>query len=328
MAKPVFSAKHFHDEQAAFDHIEALLWPNGPVCPHCGGEGYAMKVIGKASVRKDGTVKPAPIRLGVKKCRACQVQFTVRVGTIFEDSRAPMHVWLQAIALLAASKKGMSSNQLSRTLGVTLKTAWFMSHRIRMAMTAGGSRGPLGGAGKVVEVDETYFGKVEKPRTVRADGRPYNPRGARGPANKRPIIALVERGGQARVFHVAEATKKTVAKLLEENVDRRSRLHTDESNLYPAIGKTFAAHETVAHKAGEYARGDVHNNTAEGFFGVFKKGMSGVYQHCAEKHLHRYVGEFAFRLGDGDVSRHTLDRLASLFSAALGCRLTYKDLIA
>jgi transposase-like protein len=172
MAKPVFSAKHFHDEQAAFDHIEALLWPNGPVCPHCGGEGDAMKVIGKASVRKDGTVKPAPIRIGVKKCRACQVQFTVRVGTIFEDSRAPMHVWLQAIALLTASKKGMSSNQLSRTLGVTLKTAWFMSHRIRMAMSAGGSRGPMGGAGKVVEVDETYFGKVENETDVRADGKP------------------------------------------------------------------------------------------------------------------------------------------------------------
>lgn len=144
MAKLVLSAKHFHDEQAAFDHIEALLWPNGPVCPHCGGEGYAMRVIGKASVRKDGTVKPAPVRIGVKKCRACQVQFTVRVGTIFEDSRAPMHVWLQAIALLTASKKGMSSNQLSRVLGVTLKTAWFMSHRIRMAMT-GGARGPMGG---------------------------------------------------------------------------------------------------------------------------------------------------------------------------------------
>lgn len=153
MSKPALSGKHFHDEQAAFDYIEARLWPEGPICPHCGGEGYAMKpVIGKASVRKDGTVTPAPRRLGVKKCRACQVQFTVRVGTIFEESRAPLHLWLQAIALLAASKKGISSNQLHRMLGVTLKTAWFMSHRIRMAMAPSGRLPPLGGEGKVVEV--------------------------------------------------------------------------------------------------------------------------------------------------------------------------------
>jgi transposase-like protein len=173
MAKPSLSAKHFHDEQAAFDHIEAMLWPSGPVCPHCGGEGYAMNVIGKASVRKDGTVKPAPRRIGVKKCRACQVQFTVRVGTIFEDSRAPMHVWLQAIALITSSKKGVSSNQLHRTLGVTLKTAWFMSHRIRMAMAPGGSLPPLGGEGKVVEVDETYHGKVANPAEMRKDGAEF-----------------------------------------------------------------------------------------------------------------------------------------------------------
>lgn len=178
----------------------------------------------------------------------------------------------------------------------------------------------------IVEADETYFGKVDSPVTVRTDGRPFSgSKRGRGPANKRAVIALVERGGQARVFHVAEANKRTVAKVLRENVDPRSRLHTDESRLYPQVGKEFAAHETVQHTGGEYARGDVHVNSAEGFFGVFKKGMSGVYQHCSEKHLHRYVGEFEFRfnnrtkLGVDDAKR--ADRA---IAGAEGKRLTYR----
>ena len=332
MAKPVFSAKHFHDEQAAFDHIEALLWPNGPVCPHCGGEGYAMKVIGKASVRKDGTVKPAPIRLGVKKCRACQVQFTVRVGTIFEDSRAPMHVWLQAIALLAASKKGMSSNQLSRTLGVTLKTAWFMSHRIRMAMTSGGMRGPMGGAGKVVEVDETYFGKVKNETDVRADGKPMKKKG-RGTGsslrNRRAIVALIERGGSARTFHVAEANLEIVSRILRENVDPQSKLHTDGHTMYRRIGKEFAEHKFVDHSRDEYVRyeetGIVHNNSAESYFSVFKRGMKGVYQHCSEKHLHRYLAEFEYRFNNRvALGVDDEQRAETVIAQVVGKRLTYK----
>jgi transposase-like protein len=278
-------------------------------------------------------VKPAPRRIGVKKCRACQVQFTVRVGTIFEDSRAPLHLWLQAIAFMTASKKGVSSNQLHRTLGVTLKTAWFMSHRIRMAMAPGGKLPPMGGAGKVVEVDETYHGKVENPADLRKDtGKPLK-RGKRGvnagPANKRPIIALVERGGSARTFHVAEANLETVAKIVRDNIDPASRLHTDASSLYLGVGKEFAEHESVRHSMGEYvkydANGAIHNNSAESYFSVFKRGMKGVYQHCSEKHLHRYLSEFDFRhnarvaLGVDDAARAD-----KLLAGVTGKRLTYK----
>jgi hypothetical protein len=329
MSKSGLSAKHFHDEQAAFDHIEGLLWPNGPVCPHCGGEGYALKpVIGKASVRKDGTVKPAPRRLGVKKCRACQVQFTVRVGTIFEDSRAPMHIWLQAIALMAASKKGISSNQLSRTLGVTLKTAWFMSHRIRMAMTAGRMRGPMGGAGKVVEVDETYFGKVEHETDTRMDGKPMRRRRSSS-KNNRAVVALVERGGSARTFHVAEANIATVQKILRENIDPASRLHTDASPLYTTVGKEFAEHDSVRHTLGEYVKyrgGEaIHNNSCESYFSVFKRGMKGVYQHCSEKHLHRYLAEFEYRFNNRvALGVDDEQRAETVIAQVVGKRLTYK----
>ncbi|MBX3430739.1 MAG: IS1595 family transposase [Hyphomonadaceae bacterium] len=308
-----FDAPQFQTEEAARAYIEALRWPNGVrVCGKCGaiGTDYPTKRTGR-------------YRCGQKECRK---DFTVMTGTVMEASHIKLNVWLMAFYLMASSKKGMSAHQLHRSLDITYKSAWFLAHRIRLAMANGDlMSGPIGGPGQIVEADETYWGKVEAPRSVRFDGRPYHKSGARGPANKRPIIALVERGGQARVFHVAEASKKTVAKLLEEHVDRRSRLHTDESNLYPAVGKSFAAHETVKHKAGEYARGDVHNNTAEGFFGVFKKGMSGVYQHCAEKHLHRYVGEFEFRfnhrvkLGWSDKARAD----AALVGAE-GKRLTYR----
>lgn len=308
-----FDAPHFQSETEARRYIEALRWPNGQrVCGKCGsiGTDYPTKREGR-------------YRCGQKECRK---DFTVTTGTVMESSHIKLNVWLMAFYLMASSKNGMSAHQLHRSLDITYKSAWFLAHRIRLAMANGGLlSGPIGGPGQIVEADETYFGKVETPRTVRADGRPYNPRGHRGPANKRAIVALVERGGQARVFHVAEATKKTLAKIIDENVDRRSRLHTDESTLYPALGKSFASHETVKHKAGEYARGDVHNNTAEAFFGVFKKGMSGVYQHCAEKHLHRYVGEFEFRfnhrvkLGWSDKARAD----AALVGAE-GKRLTYR----
>lgn len=313
-----FDAPQFKTEEAARAYIEALRWPNGVrVCGKCGtvGGDYPTK-------------RPGRYRCGQKECRK---DFTVMTGTVMEASHIKLNVWLMAFYLMASSKKGMSAHQLHRSLDITYKSAWFLAHRIRLAMANGGLlAGPIGGPGKVVEADETYYGKVETPTTVRADGRPYN-RGFsgkgnyRGVANKRAIIALVERGGQARVFHVAEATKKTVAKIIDENVDRRSRLHTDESLLYPQVGKSFASHETVHHKAGEYARGDVTTNNAEGFFGVFKKGMSGVYQHCSEKHLHRYVGEFEFRfnhrikLGWSDKARAD----AALVGAE-GKRLTYR----
>jgi len=328
MAKSVLSQKHFHDEAAAFAYLEGKLWPQGPVCPKCGGEGYALHgVMGKATKSA-----PAQERLGLKKCRACRAQFTVRIGTVFEESRAPLHLWLQAIALLAASKKGISANQLHRTLGVTLKTAWFMAHRIRMAMApARGSLPPMGGYGKVVEIDETYHGKVANPSDLRYDGKPLKKKGqgARGPSNKRSIVSLIERGGSARTFHVAQADAATVHKIIRENVDMKSRLHTDGSPLYKGIGKEFAGHKSVEHSMDEYVRYEaeetVHNNSCESYFSVFKRGMKGVYQHCSEKHLHRYLAEFDYRhntrvaLGVGDEAR-----AEKLIAQVVGKRLTYR----
>lgn len=329
MSKSVFSRAHFHDEAAAFAYLEGKLWPQGPVCPKCGGEGYALSGV------KD---KKGRERLGLKKCRACRAQFTLRIGTIFEDSHAPLHLWLQAIALMAASKKGISSNQLSRVLGVQLKTAWHMSHRIRLAMAPSGKMPPMGGAGRVVEVDETYHGKVENPSELRTDGKKFKSRkrGAHdsnksvfGPANKRPIIALVERGGSARTFHVEEANVETVAKIVRDNIDPRSRLHTDASSLYLGVGKEFAEHGSVRHSMGEYVKyeenGAIHNNSAESYFSVFKRGMKGVYQHCSEKHLHRYLAEFDYRHNTRvAVGMNDDQRADNLITQVVGKRLTYK----
>lgn len=308
-----FDAPHFQSETEARKYIEALRWPNGVrVCGKCGviGGDYPTKREGR-------------YRCGQKECRK---DFTVTTGTVMESSHIKLNVWLMAFYLMASSKKGMSAHQLHRSLDVTYKTAWFLCHRIRLAMANGGLAGPMGGAGQVVEADETYFGPVKNPGTLRGDGRPYKKGGKQtGPANKRPIVALVERGGQARVFHVVEANRETVTKILRENVDPASRLHTDESKLYSKVGQEFAAHETVKHTAGEYARGDVHNNSAEGFFNVFKRGMRGVYQHCDEKHLHRYLSEFEFRhntrtkLGWTDTQR-----AQRAIEGAEGKRLTYR----
>jgi len=319
MAKSVLAAAHFHDEAAAFAYLEGKLWPQGPVCPKCGGEGYALTGV------KD---KKGRERLGLKKCRACRAQFTLRIGTIFEDSHAPLHIWLQAIALMAASKKGISSNQLSRVLGVQLKTAWHMSHRIRMAMAPSGKLPPMGGAGKVVEADETYFGKSELQTDVRLDGKPMKRRKS-SHRNRRAVVALVERGGSARTFHVEDANIATVQKILRENVDRQSYLQTDASPLYTAVGKEFADHDSVRHTMGEYVKyrdgAAIHNNSAESYFSVFKRGMKGVYQHCSEKHLHRYLAEFDYRhntrvaLGMNDQQRAD-----KLITQVVGKRLTYK----
>ncbi|MBL8658596.1 MAG: IS1595 family transposase [Rhodospirillales bacterium] len=307
-----FSDPHFHNEAAAYVYVEARVWPNGPVCPRCGG----MERIGKMG----GT----STRIGTYKCYACRKPFTVKIGTIFESSHVKMRLWLQAIYLLACSKKGVSANQLHRILGVTLKTAWFMAHRIREAMRDGGLE-PLGGSGKTVEADETYFGQQADPQpSPQRQGRPYKKRG-RGPAGKRAILGLVERNGRVRTFHVAQATKENVKDLVASNISRESRLCTDESRLYTEIGSTFADHQAVCHSAGEYVRGDVHSNTIESYFSVFKRGMKGVYQHCAEKHLHRYLAEFDFRhntrvaFGVDDQSR-----ASKIVVGVIGKRLTYR----
>ncbi len=256
------------------------------------------------------------------------MDFSVTVGTVMERSKIPLHKWMMGFYLMCASKKGISAHQLHRALGITYQSAWFMCHRIREAMRDGGLAGPLGGSGKVVEADETYFGPIakDKIRTKTTSGRPYTKGGRTGPSNKRAIVALVERGGNLRSFHVAVADKSSVQAIVAENVARESHLFTDESKLYHGADHHFASHETVKHSAKEYVRGAVHTNTIEGAFSIFKRGMKGVYQHCAEKHLHRYLAEFDFRynhrvgLGHSDI-----DRTYAAIRGTTGKRLTYKQ---
>jgi len=311
----VLSAAHFHDEQAAYDVVEARLWPNGPICPHCGGADRAYTLKGKST------------RIGVRKCGHCRKQFTVKVGTIFEDSHVPMTKWLQAIYLLCCSKKGISSHQLYRILGVSLKTAWFISHRIREAMRDG-TLGPLGGGSGTVEADETYFGEQDNPvPSPQRKGRPFTKRGKTGPSGKRAVLGLVERGGKLRYMHVERADRETITRIVRENVTREAALMTDESRLYIEAGGEMASHETVKHSVHEYVRdGVIHTNTIEGSFSIFKRGMRGVYQHCREKHLHRYLAEFEFRynnrtaLGVTDAARADTALLG-----VIGKRLSYRQ---
>jgi transposase-like protein len=308
----VLSDRHFHDEAAAYKFVEARIWPNGPTCPHCGGVERISKMEGKST------------RIGTYKCYQCRKPFTVKIGTIFEASHVKLNHWLQAIFLIASSKKGISSNQLHRTLGVTLKTAWFISHRIREAMRDC-KLGPLGGNGMIVEADETYFGSRADKRTTRTSGEPFIKKGKSGPSNKRAVLGLIERGGSVRTFHVAQATKVNVAELVTDNVARESTLYTDESRLYRGMGEHFTTHNWVKHSAGEYVRGVVHSNTIESYFSIFKRGMRGTYQHCAEKHLHRYLAEFDFRhnqrvaLGVNDEAR-----AGRILDGVVGKRLTYE----
>jgi transposase-like protein len=304
MAKSVLSAKHFHDEEAAYQWVEARVWPNGPVCPHCQETKRVSKMKGKAT------------RIGLHKCYACRRQFRVTNKTVFEASHVPLHLWLQAFALLTSSKKGISTNQLHRTLGVTLKTAWFMSHRIRLAMVDTGFT-PLGGAGKFVEIDETLHGRIE--------GAPKHVGRGEHFSFRNMILTLVERQGSARSFHIDGATMGTVMPIVRANVARETAVMTDEYSIYGRLGDDFARHEAVNHKADEWVRGDAYTNTVEGYFSIFKRGMKGVYQHCSEKHLHRYLAEFDFRysnrvkLGIDDAAR--ADRA---LKGIVGKRLTYR----
>lgn len=305
--------KIYSDEEAARKHLEALQWPEGPVCPHCGN----------ADQERIKAMQGKSTRPGVYKCNECRKPFSVTVGTVFERSHIPLSKWLYAVHLMTASKKGISAHQLHRTLKVTYKSAWFMAHRIREAM-ADNVRGPMGGNGSIVEADETYFGKPEEIYvSPQRKGRPFLK--GHKKRNSRPIVSLVERGGRVRSFHVASADKDTVGAIVRENVDRDTRLHTDESRLYAGSEMHFAAHETVKHAIKEYARGDVTTNSVEGYFSIFKRGMRGVYQHCKEKHLHRYLAEFDFRynnriaLGVNDEAR--ADEAAR---SIRGKRLTYR----
>jgi transposase-like protein len=300
----ILSKKHFHDEAAAFAYLEATLWPNGPTCPHCGNADASRitRLEGKAH------------RIGVHKCNECRQQFTVKVGTVFEHGRIPLHKFLQAVYLMSASKKGVSAHQLHRILEVTYKTAWFLAHRIREAMRDGKLAPPMmGGPGKVVEVDETLQGKQ--------DGHAQ----AKGAYHMNVVLTLVERGGESRTFHVDGTTVATLMPILRANIHKETVVMTDEASWYQQLGGYFFSHDTVNHRQKEYVRGDITTNTVEGFFSIFKRGMKGVYQHCSEKHLHRYVAEFNFRysnrvaLGVDDQGR--ADRA---LKGIVGKRLTYR----
>jgi len=309
----ILSQKHFHNEEAAYEYVESHIWPDGAVCPHCGESKRVGKLKGKST------------RIGVHKCYSCRKPFTVKIGTVFEHSRVKIHLWLQAIYLMASSKKGISTQQLHRTLGVTPKTAWFMSHRIREAMRDG-VLAPLGGNGIYVEADETYFGKKAGPLEAPKSrfGRPYL-KGGVGPAKKRAIVSLVERNGEVRSFHVKQANKENVTNIVSDNIKRESILNTDESPLYKTVGRDFMDHQTTKHSAGEYVRGGVHSNTVENYFSVFKRGMKGTYQHCAEKHLHRYLAEFDFRYNNRiGLGVDDSERADNVLLGIVGKRLTYQ----
>jgi transposase-like protein len=275
----ILAKKYFRDEAAAFAHLEGILWPDGTICPHCG-------TIGKAGRLNGVKGKNGKVRHGLWKCysKECRKQFTVRVKTVFESAHIPLHKMLQAVYLLCSSKKGISAHQLHRALEVDYKSAWFLAHRIREAMRDG-VLAPMGGAGGVVEADETYIGKLEGHEKQRV----------RGGAAKNMVVTLVERGGSARSFHTGGHSIADVVPIVRENIRRESRLMTDAAMHYRSVGKEFAEHGHVEHSDGEYVRGDIHTNTVEGYYSIFKRGMKGVYQHCKEKHLHRYLAEYDFR---------------------------------
>jgi transposase-like protein len=302
MSKSIFAAPHFNDEAAAYAYIEARIWVNGRVCPHCGVFERSAPLKGKRD------------RVGLYKCYACRKPFTVKIGSIFEDSHLAMRDWLTAIHLICSSKKGISANQLHRTLGITLKSAWFLGHRIREAMRSG-ELAPMGGIGSTVEADETFIDR--KDGTIKR----------RGHGHKNAVLSLVDRNsGKVRSFHVEGTSKTDIIPVIKANVAKETAMMTDEGGHYFTLGDHFASHESVSHKADEYVRGTVHTNTVEGYYSVFKRGMKGIYHHCSEKHLHRYVAEFDFRynnrvrLGVGDSERTNL-----ALRGTTGRRLTYKD---
>lgn len=286
------TAKIFNDADAARAHLEQTRWPHGPVCPHCGVVNEATAIKGRSA------------RAGLYQCNAtaCREQFTITVGTVFERSKVPLNKWLLATYLMASSKKGISAHQIGRTLGVTYKTAWFMCHRIREAMTET-SPAPLGGPDKTVEADETFIGGREKNKHV--NKRQFT----RGAGAKQAVVTLVERDGRARSFHVANVNAKTLRPIIMTSVHRTSHLMTDGASFYVKPGQEFASHAAVDHKSGEYVRGKAHSNTAENFFSILKRGIIGTFHHVSEAHLKRYLAEFDFRysnrsgLGINDAMR-------------------------
>ena len=316
----ILNEAHFHDEAAAITRLESIVWPDGPVCPHCDHTGETYEIKGVRS--KPSKKNPKGVeRHGLRTCVECRKQFTVKIGTLFESSHIPVHKWWQAVHLLCSSKKGISSHQLHRTLQVTYKTAWFMSHRIREAMRSG-SLAPMGSAGGAIEIDETYIGIKSAAEAKRG-----------GYSHKMAVLTLVNRQGEARSFHVDKANTANVLPIVKENLSNEAVAITDESRIYDQVADHAAHHVTVNHSRREYVseardpwlQGDIHTNTVEGYFSLFKRGMRGVYQHCSEKHLHRYLAEFDFRysnrsaLGVEDVTR-----TEKALVGVKGRRLTYR----
>lgn len=311
----VLSQPQFHDEAKAFEYLESIVWAGGIACPHCGVVGG--RVYDLAGVRGKPSKKnpEGAIRHGLKKCGECRKQFTVKVGTVFEHARMPLHLMLQAVHLMMSSKKGISSHQLARILEVQYNTAWFLSHRIREAMRSGDLT-PFGAGGGIVEVDETFTGRIK--------GAPKK----RAFHHKMKVLALVDRNsGRARTMVVDNVRAETLMPIVIANVAREARVMTDEHSGYRDMKLHFAGHGTTSHGKGQYvdlADRSIHSNTVEGYFSIFKRGMKGVYQHCGEQHLHRYLAEYEFRynhrvangFSDGDRSQQALKGIA-------GKRLTY-----
>lgn len=301
MARADLQAPAFTNENAAREAMEAVLWPNGPRCPRCGSLEHIGKVSGA--------------RAGLYRCGPCKRQFTVTVGTIFERSKVPLSKWWLAVHLMASSKKGMSAHQLHRMLGVTYETAWFMEHRIRLAM-ASGDFSPMGGEGAIVEIDETFIGR-KSDMPVR-----------RGYTHKDAVMTLVERrpvGARARSFHVEGTAAADLLPIIKAHVNSGTHVMTDEAGQYAHLGKHFTEHDYVTHSEGEYGRGPVNTNTVEGLYSVFKRGMKGVYQHCSEAHLHRYVAEFDFRYNNRTrLGVEDAERAEILVRGAAGKRLMYR----
>jgi len=302
-----FDAPHFHDEAAALAFVEAYLWPGGPVCPHCGETAKVGRLNGKTT------------RLGLCKCYACKKPFTVRIGTVFEDSHTPFRYWLQAIYLLCACKKGISTRQLQRTLKCSMKTAWFLNHRIRLMMSRKDDlfQPPMGGAGKTIEADVTYVGRKAGTQVRKGTG------------HVNPVFTLVERDGGARSFHMPNLRGETLGARLAVHADKRSDFMTDEAPAFMGLGWNFASHGTVEHGADEYVRYEgkrvVTTNTVEGFFSILKRGVDGIYHHISEAHLHRYLSEFDFRYSNRErlgVDDET--RTVRALEGAKGKRLTYE----
>ena len=295
----MFAEAYYQDPTAAREKLEELLWPEGPVCPHCGCFGNTTKLQGQKH------------REGLYKCNDCRKPFTVTVGTIFERSHIKLHLWFQVAYLMNASKKGISSHQIHRMIGVTYKTAWFMTMRLREAMSSDATFPLLGGPGGIVEADETYWGNIPGMEKQHAWH------------HKEKIVSLVERGGDVRSFHMQKVTKDTLKQIMQSNIDPRSRIMTDEASYYDWTKHCFASHETVAHKAHEYSRGDVSSNTIEGFFSIVKRGLIGTFHHVDAKHLFRYLDEFDFRYNARDLTDR--ERMFLAMKGVAGKRLTYHE---